>query len=96
MGLEFIGSAGLRWRCTDVGKRTVLAIPLERKNPDWYRCPPYILSEVVFDESEFGGCHLTTQDAVGEAVRTGRAKPQPVGGMLRTVDCARQCAGRNR
>lgn len=25
IGLEFVGSAGFRWRCTDVGTRTILA-----------------------------------------------------------------------
>ena len=30
IGLEFIGSAGFRWRCTDIGTRTILAIQLDR------------------------------------------------------------------
>ncbi|NII11052.1 hypothetical protein [Oleiagrimonas sp. C23AA] len=62
IGLEFVGSAGFRWRCTDVGTRTILAIHLDRGNPHWYQGPPYIAKEVVFDEHEIESCHLT-QDA---------------------------------
>lgn len=69
IGLEFIASAGRRWRCTDVGTRTVAAIPLDRENPDWYRGPPYIACEVVFDELEMVCCHLTPEEALIAAAR---------------------------
>lgn len=68
IGLEFEGSAGFRWRCTDVGTRTILAIHLDRGNPDWYQGPPYIAKEVVFDEYEIEHCHLTQSDALKAAV----------------------------
>ncbi len=42
IGLEFVASAGFRWRCTDVGTRTVLAIQIDRRDPNWYQGPPYI------------------------------------------------------
>lgn len=29
VGLEFLGSTGFRWRCTDVGTRTVVAVRLD-------------------------------------------------------------------
>jgi hypothetical protein len=50
IGLEFRGTAGIRYRCTDVGTRTILAIQLNDRNPDWYQGPPYITEEIVFDE----------------------------------------------
>jgi hypothetical protein len=64
IGLEFVGTAGSRWRCTDVGRRTILAIHLDRDNLDWYQGPPYIAYEVVFDEQEIERCHLTNADAL--------------------------------
>ncbi|MGF6301293.1 MULTISPECIES: hypothetical protein [Paraburkholderia] len=64
IGLEFLGSAGFRWRCTDVGARTILAIRLDRDDPNWYRGPPYVAEEVVFDEHDLTSCHLTEDDAI--------------------------------
>jgi hypothetical protein len=68
IGLEFLAGAGFRWRCTDVGPRTILAIQLGRKDPLWYQGPPYIAKEVVFDEHDLEECHLTWIDAVAAAV----------------------------
>ena len=68
IGLEFVGSNGRRWRCTDVGTRTILAISLDRENPDWYQGPPYIAKEIVFDEAEIVHCHLTIEEAIAAAV----------------------------
>lgn len=64
VGLEFVASAGLRWRCTDVGLRTIVAIRLDHEDPNWYQGPPYIAEEKVFDEYEIERCHLTDVDAV--------------------------------
>jgi hypothetical protein len=68
IGLDFVGSAGFRWRCTDVGTRAILAIQLDRTDPLWYQGPPYIAKEVVFDEHDIEGCHLTETDAIAAAV----------------------------
>lgn len=68
IGLEFVASAGIRWRCTDVGTRAILAIQLDRDNQDWYQGPPYIAKEVVFDEKEIERCHLTNTDALRIAI----------------------------
>ena len=57
IGTEFFTSAG-RWRCTDVGSRTVIAIALDRTDESWYRGPPFAVSEVVFDEYDVEGCSL--------------------------------------
>lgn len=66
--LEFLGSAGFRWRCTDVGSWTIAAVQLDRDDPHWYEGPPYIADEVVFDEQEIEHCQLTLEDALKAAV----------------------------
>jgi hypothetical protein len=70
IGLEFFGRAGLRWRCTDVGTRTILAIPLDHlfEDPNWHKGPPYIVEETVFDEVEVNDCHLTHDDLLRTAI----------------------------
>jgi hypothetical protein len=56
IGGEFLTAAG-RWRCTDIGKRTVVAIRLNHDDdPSWYNGPPYAAAETVFDEYDFEGC----------------------------------------
>jgi hypothetical protein len=56
IGREFLTVAG-RWRCTDVGKRTIAAIRLNHDDdPSWYNGPPYAVVETVFDEYDFEGC----------------------------------------
>jgi len=77
VGLEFVGRAGFRWRCTDVGTRTILAIQLDRKDPNWYQGPPYIATEVVFDEHEIEHCHLSDDDALKAAVRDHKVSGHP-------------------
>ncbi len=57
IGLEFFTAAG-RWRCTDVGARTVAAIKLDQSDPSWYNGPPYAVAEFVFDEHDQIGCGL--------------------------------------
>lgn len=67
IGLEFVASGGFRWRCTDVGTRTILAIQLNGSGQAWHEGPPYIAMEVVFDELELTRCHLTDADALVSA-----------------------------
>lgn len=91
VGLEFLGRAGFRWRCTDVGTRTILAIQLDRNDPHWYQGPPYIATEVVFDEQEIRGCHLTNDDALAAAVldhRTSGHPGYPVEAVTRMMDAS--------
>ncbi|AWY52970.1 hypothetical protein [Burkholderia gladioli] len=64
IGLEFLGPAGFCWRCTDVGTRTIAAIRLEHEDPAWYRGPPYVVKEEIFDEREIERCHLTEEEAI--------------------------------
>ncbi|RDU94548.1 hypothetical protein DWV00_33370 [Trinickia dinghuensis] len=69
IGLEFLGLAGFRWRCTDVGTRTIVAIRLAYEDPNWYRGPPYVATEEVFDEHAMANCHLTEDDAIRAAIK---------------------------
>jgi hypothetical protein len=56
IGMEFTTGAG-RWRCTDVGTRTIAAIRLHLDHdPSWYNGPPYAVSETVFDEYGMEDC----------------------------------------
>jgi hypothetical protein len=52
VGLEFVSGSG-RWRCTDVGTRTITAIKLDHDHDSsWYSGPPYAVAEHVFDEHD--------------------------------------------
>jgi hypothetical protein len=77
IGREFFGTAGFRWRCTDVGTRTILAIQLDHDNPNWYQGPPYIAKETVFDESEIMRCHLTLDEGIAAALREHETSGHP-------------------
>jgi hypothetical protein len=56
IGCEFLTAAG-RWRCTDIGTRTIIAIRLDLDDdPRWYNGPPYAVVEHVFDEDGIEGC----------------------------------------
>ena len=72
IGTEFETCTGQRWRCTDVGRRTITAIELP---PDfdlaWFKGPPYAVPEVVFDEDDipraFRSHEEANRDALAEA-----------------------------
>src|SRR5208282_4704566 len=69
IGCEFLTGSG-RWRCADVGKRTIAAIRLNHDDdPSWYNGPPYAIVESVFDEYGIEGCgpapKRRTYDAAG-------------------------------
>jgi hypothetical protein len=56
IGYEFLTGSG-RWRCTNVGERTIAAIRLNHDDdPSWYNGPPYAVVEHVFDEYGIEGC----------------------------------------
>jgi hypothetical protein len=45
------------WRCTDIDRRTLIAIALEHPDdPSWYNGPPYAVAECIFDENDRRGC----------------------------------------
>lgn len=56
IGMEFEMSDA-RWRCTDIGRRVVVAIKLDRpEDPSWYNGPPYAVAECVIDEYDLPAC----------------------------------------
>jgi hypothetical protein len=57
IGQEFL-CGEKRWRCTDKGTRTVVAICLDEHpdDPSWFNGPPYAVEEIVFDEDDIEGC----------------------------------------
>jgi hypothetical protein len=56
IGTDFMTATG-RWRCTDVGTRTIAAIKLDLDHdPTWYDGPPYAVAEHVFYEDDMEGC----------------------------------------
>ena len=76
IGCEFLTAAG-RWRCTDIGKRTIAAIRLDHDDdPSWYSGPPYAVVETVFDEYDFEGCEPAPERRTYDASATELAVPQ--------------------
>ena len=46
-----------RWKCTDVGRRVLVAICISvHEDASWFRGPPYAVCETVFDEFDLEGC----------------------------------------
>jgi len=45
-----------KWRCTDIGTRTISAIKLSKKDTSWYNGPPYAVSEHCLDEYDLPAC----------------------------------------
>jgi hypothetical protein len=64
IGSEFV-SDGNRWRCTDKGTRTIVAIKLESEDKSWYNGPPYAVAESVFDEYNLETVALTFEEWQG-------------------------------
>ena len=94
IGCEFLTAAG-RWRCTDIGKRTIAAIRLDHDDdPSWYAGPPYAVVETVFDEYDFEGCEPAperrTYDASAFEVAVPRRRKR-----RRRLAKAKSRAGRN-
>jgi len=44
IGEDFYTESG-KWRCTDIGTRTIAAIQLNQDNPQNYNGPPYSIVE---------------------------------------------------
>jgi hypothetical protein len=44
------------WVCTDVGSRTICAVPLEELVESGDRGPPYAIAECVLDRYDMDGC----------------------------------------
>ena len=54
LGAEFYTATG-KWRCTDIGTRVIVAIPLNQEDSRNYNGPPYSIPENVFDEYHIEG-----------------------------------------
>lgn len=81
IGTEFRFGEG-KWRCTDVGTRTILAIRLDKvkvggshprmlaedqaAKEGWFNGPPYAVVEQVFDEDSLEDCEIIADAADGE------------------------------
>lgn len=77
VGVEFFTATG-KWRCTDLGRRTVIAIRLDHpEDASWYNGPPYAVAETVFDEDDLGGCQLDAAEANGTTSSQARADVVP-------------------
>lgn len=66
IGQEFVHpDTKERWRVTDVGTRTFIAINLDRPltnfDPSWFDGPPYAVAEEVWDEADW----FTLEDVEG-------------------------------
>ncbi|WOF82078.1 hypothetical protein P5704_025100 (plasmid) [Pseudomonas sp. FeN3W] len=57
IGLNFQSHGGLRYRCTDVGSRTIAAIRLDVDDEIWIQGPPYLQSEILMDEAALVACY---------------------------------------
>lgn len=77
VGEDFFTAVG-RWRCTDVGQRTIVAvrwpedmeIPSNTRLEDWLKGPPHVLEEVVFDEKEMALAYRTIDEAVARSLQS--------------------------
>lgn len=78
IGMEFRTNTGQHWRCTDIGRRTILAIEID---PDldeaWLAGPPYGVPEVVFDEIEIERAYRSTEEAILSRVKSVDDDPHP-------------------
>src|SRR5580704_9995610 len=78
IGCEFLSGSG-RWRCTDVGKRTIAAIRLNHDDdPSWYNGPPYAIVESVFDEFDMQGCEPAPERRTYDATWISEVTTWPV------------------
>lgn len=67
-GLEF-QNAARRFRCTDVGSRTISAIALDKEDERWYVGPPYMVDELLFDEKSLKYLFVTVDQAVEQSLQ---------------------------
>ncbi len=68
-GKEF-KCGGNPYRCTDIGRRVIVAIPLNHpEDASWYNGPPYAVAEQVFDENDIEGCEPIKEKRNGESSR---------------------------
>lgn len=78
LGTIFYTCTGQRWRCTDVGARTILAIELKPAlGESWFNGPPYAVAEVPFDEYDIGSAYRNEEEAILDAVESADTSNHP-------------------
>lgn len=78
IGTEFQINTGQRWRCTDIGRRTILAIELDpHLDEAWLAGPPFVVPEVVFDEIEIERAYRSTEEAILSRLKVVDGDPHP-------------------
>jgi len=76
IGLEFV-CGPFRYRCTDVGTRTVVAIPLIERDPKWYQGPPYMLQECVLDEMQLQDAYPSEEALLTKRIKEADSAAHP-------------------
>ncbi|WP_292806783.1 hypothetical protein [Methylotenera sp.] len=92
IGTVFNSCTGQRWRCTDVGTRTILAIELKPElDSSWFVGPPYAVVEVSFDENDMGGVYRNDDEAIQDAIDDADNSNHPgfPNGIVKTFSKAR-------
>jgi hypothetical protein len=58
LNCEFKTGSGKIFRCTDIGRRVIVALCVDDYPDDisWYNGPPYAVAEHVFDENSQEDC----------------------------------------
>ncbi|WP_175486181.1 hypothetical protein [Lysobacter sp. yr284] len=78
LGTVFFSTTGQRWRCTDVGRRTILAIELgEDLHEDWTVGPPYVIPEVPFDEIGIAAAYRSAEESIRDALEGANRDSHP-------------------
>ena len=74
---ETFWMSGSQWRCTDIGTRTVCAIKLDDRDPEWFRGPPYAVVEHCLDENDLEACSFGNEN--NKPRREGEASEVKIG-----------------
>lgn len=78
IGEIFYAKAGFQWLCTDKGTRTILAIMLDpNKDEKWFKGPPYLLSEVVFDNEDMEYCYTDEYSMIIDRIKSSKTTAHP-------------------
>lgn len=99
IGTVFNSCTGQKWKCTDIGALTILAIELKPElDSSWFVCPPYVVTEVSFDEIDIRGVYRNdieaNQDAIDDADNSANPDfPDEVVGLINLLTSSRQIVG---
>lgn len=78
LGTIFFSATGQRWRCTDIGRRSILAIELsEGLEEAWTIGPPYVVPEVPFDEIGITAAFRSAEESIRDALESANRDSHP-------------------